>query len=138
MSLPAELKAAYRDAPRQERLHVAGRWRTCPFAAVEPHVPKAGRIMEIGCGHGLFSLYLALQSPERSVTGVDVDADKIPVARRAAERAIRLRCASSSQGCRARRCIVSNTPSPRSTPRSSARRMGVSAGTTPRISATWL
>lgn len=87
MSLPETLRQAYAGAPRKERLHVAGRWRTCPFEAVEPHVPKAGRIMEIGCGHGLFSLYLAQQSPEREVTGVDVDEDKIPFARAAASAA---------------------------------------------------
>jgi len=87
MSLPQVLKDAYSTAPRKEQLHVAGRWRTCPFAAVEPHIPKSGRIMEIGCGHGLFCLYMATESPEREVTGVDVDEDKIPFARQAAEHA---------------------------------------------------
>lgn len=79
--------AAYRDAPRRERLHVAGRWRSCPFEALEAHVPRAGRVLDIGCGHGLFSLHMALASPQRQVTGVDVDRKKIELARQAAKSA---------------------------------------------------
>jgi cyclopropane fatty-acyl-phospholipid synthase-like methyltransferase len=69
------------------RVHTALRWRTCPFAAVAAAVPRAGHVLDAGCGHGLFSLYLAAQAPDRRVTGVDVDADKLTVARRAAARA---------------------------------------------------
>jgi 2-polyprenyl-3-methyl-5-hydroxy-6-metoxy-1,4-benzoquinol methylase len=49
-------------------------------------VPAHGRILEIGCGHGLLSLYLGLTSPTRRVSGVDIDAGKIAHARRAADR----------------------------------------------------
>jgi cyclopropane fatty-acyl-phospholipid synthase-like methyltransferase len=66
------------------RLHLALRWRTCPFRAVAERVPTAGTILDAGCGHGLFSLYLALTAPSRRVTGVDIDDDKLAVARRAA------------------------------------------------------
>ncbi len=48
-------------------------------------VPVAGRILEIGCGHGLFSTFLALQSSRREVVGTDVDGDKIRRAAHAAE-----------------------------------------------------
>ena len=37
-------------------------------------------MLEVGCGHGLISAYLALSSPDRQVTGVDIDARKIAVA----------------------------------------------------------
>jgi 2-polyprenyl-3-methyl-5-hydroxy-6-metoxy-1,4-benzoquinol methylase len=53
---------------------------------VERATPAQGRVLEIGCGHGLLSLYLALSSPGRRVVGVDIDGDKIALARRAAER----------------------------------------------------
>jgi cyclopropane fatty-acyl-phospholipid synthase-like methyltransferase len=69
------------------RVHTALRWRTCPFAAVANAVPRAGRVLDAGCGHGLLSLYLAAQASDRRVTGIDVDADKLTVARRAAARA---------------------------------------------------
>jgi 2-polyprenyl-3-methyl-5-hydroxy-6-metoxy-1,4-benzoquinol methylase len=66
------------------RLHLALRWRTCPFPEVAAWVPSAGAILDAGCGHGLFALYLALTGPARRVTAVDIDDDKLAVARRAA------------------------------------------------------
>jgi cyclopropane fatty-acyl-phospholipid synthase-like methyltransferase len=47
-------------------------------------VPRDGAILDAGCGHGLLSLYLAAQAPERRITGVDIDDEKLAVARRAA------------------------------------------------------
>jgi 2-polyprenyl-3-methyl-5-hydroxy-6-metoxy-1,4-benzoquinol methylase len=37
-------------------------------------------VLEVGCGHGLISAYLALSSSDREVNGVDIDARKIAVA----------------------------------------------------------
>ena len=85
--LAAQTLARYAGESRGTRLHTRIRWRSCPFEAVADEVPEAGRVLEIGCGHGLFSSYLALQSPERLVHGVDLDAAKIKRARIAAERA---------------------------------------------------
>ena len=76
--------ALYREAPLPDRAHVAVRWATCPFPAVAAQLPTAGRILEIGCGHGLLSLYLALTSPARTVVGIDVDEGKLAAAREAA------------------------------------------------------
>jgi 2-polyprenyl-3-methyl-5-hydroxy-6-metoxy-1,4-benzoquinol methylase len=78
---------AYSHEPIGTRVHTALRWRTCPFAAVAAEVPAAGRILDAGCGHGLLSLYLAAQSPDRTIVGVDVDSDKLTIARRAAAHA---------------------------------------------------
>jgi 2-polyprenyl-3-methyl-5-hydroxy-6-metoxy-1,4-benzoquinol methylase len=82
----AGVLAAYADAPWRERLHVLGRWRSCPFEALAGFVPASGRILDMGCGHGLLSLYLAMGSPYRGVTGLDIDAGKIAVAKAAARR----------------------------------------------------
>lgn len=76
--------ALYEDAPRGDRLHVRIRWATCPVAAVDAEVPTRGRVLEVGCGHGLVSSYLALACPDRHVVGVDIDEHKIEVAHRAA------------------------------------------------------
>ena len=76
--------AAYAAAPRGDRLHVWVRWRTCPFVSCDEHVPTSGRILDVGCGHGLFPILLALSEPDRTVTGTDVDAAKLVVAREAA------------------------------------------------------
>jgi 2-polyprenyl-3-methyl-5-hydroxy-6-metoxy-1,4-benzoquinol methylase len=71
---------AYREAPLGDRLHVLVRWLTCPFPPVVEVLPSTGRVLEVGCGHGLFSGYLAQRSPGLQVHGVDIDADKIAVA----------------------------------------------------------
>ncbi|MCB1238533.1 MAG: class I SAM-dependent methyltransferase, partial [Tetrasphaera sp.] len=75
--------ALYADAPRADRVHVRGRWWTAPFTAVEKSLPTTGRVLEVGCGHGLFVAYAALTGPQRTVVGVDIDTDKIAVGTRA-------------------------------------------------------
>ena len=74
----------YKSASLQVRAHVAVRWASCPFPAVAAQLPAVGRVLDVGCGHGLLSLYLALGSPDRVVTGIDVDEDKLGAARAAA------------------------------------------------------
>lgn len=86
-----DVLALYRGEPLLTRLHTAVRWRTCPFQAVSRVVSPVGRILEIGCGHGLFSALLALQSEDRDVVGTDVDGDKIRTASRAGARVTNLR-----------------------------------------------
>ncbi len=73
-------------APRGDRFHVRARWWSCPFPEIQFRVPVVGRILEVGCGHGLLSLYLALSAPGRVVEGVDIDEHKIVLAQAAAAR----------------------------------------------------
>jgi 2-polyprenyl-3-methyl-5-hydroxy-6-metoxy-1,4-benzoquinol methylase len=82
-----DVLSLYADAPLAVRAHVRARWWTCPFRAVLAQLPPGGRLLEVGCGHGLFSLLAAVTSPRRSVVGVDVDERKVPHARAAAARA---------------------------------------------------
>ena len=77
----------YRDAPVRVRAHVRVRWASCPFRAVAAELPEAGSILEVGCGHGLLSLHLALTSAGRKVTGIDVDREKLEAATAASDRA---------------------------------------------------
>jgi 2-polyprenyl-3-methyl-5-hydroxy-6-metoxy-1,4-benzoquinol methylase len=76
----------YRGAARADRLHVRGRWATCPVPEIDAEVPTRGRVLEVGCGHGLVAAYLALSCPDRAVVGVDIDERKLVVARAAAAR----------------------------------------------------
>jgi SAM-dependent methyltransferase len=50
------------------------------------YLPTAGPVLDIGCGFGLFSLYYAATAPGRLVRGLDVNARRIAMARRAAQR----------------------------------------------------
>ncbi len=59
-------------------LHV--RWRVCPFDRVLEHVPEDGRLLDVGCGSGLWLTYLALERPRLRLEGVDPDARKLALA----------------------------------------------------------
>lgn len=83
----AGVLSLYAAEPLATRAHVRVRWATCPFRAVAAEVPPAGRVLDVGCGHGLLALHLALDSPGRQVLGIDVDAGKLAVAEAAAARA---------------------------------------------------
>jgi 2-polyprenyl-6-hydroxyphenyl methylase/3-demethylubiquinone-9 3-methyltransferase len=67
----------YRPLPLPVRLHTRIRAWTCPFAALLERVPAEGRLLEVGCGHGLFANAAALAHPRLQVLGVDPSADKI-------------------------------------------------------------
>ncbi|TFV66974.1 UNVERIFIED_ORG: class I SAM-dependent methyltransferase [Bacillus sp. AZ43] len=89
---------AYRSAPAGDRAHVWVRWLTCPFPPIVDALPAAGRVLEVGCGHGLFSTYLARRRPELRVLGVDIDVDKIGVATASEPLGDRLRFAVAPSG----------------------------------------
>jgi len=50
------------------------------------YLPREGRILDLGCGFGLFSLYFALDAPTRDLTGVDLDSERIEAATQCAAR----------------------------------------------------
>jgi 2-polyprenyl-3-methyl-5-hydroxy-6-metoxy-1,4-benzoquinol methylase len=84
-----DLFALYAGQPWRVRTHVRIRWHTCPFEAIAADVPEAGRILDVGCGHGVFSAYLASQSERRRVLGIDLAEDKVVAATAAARAAAR-------------------------------------------------
>jgi len=54
---------------------------TCPFEKIEKYVPKKGKILDVGCGHGLFAKLIANKSSQREVLGIDLSKEKIRLAR---------------------------------------------------------
>jgi len=47
-------------------------------------LPDSGRILDIGCGFGLFAAYFGQTQPGRCITGIDPDARRIQMAKRVA------------------------------------------------------
>ena len=60
---------------------VLARHLLAPLARVLAAVPPSGRLLDVGCGHGLFANAAALGSADRQVLGVDPSGAKISVAR---------------------------------------------------------
>ena len=66
------------------RLFLTLRWRLTPYDEMARELPKWGRILDLGCGHGLLAMELALSERAREVIGVDHDPARIAVATQAA------------------------------------------------------
>lgn len=75
---------SYRDLPLSTRLFLKLRWRFTPYEEIAAYAPTRGLIYDLGCGHGLLSLTLALQSPARIVRAIDHDERRIRLARKTA------------------------------------------------------
>ncbi len=67
----------YRAAPLATRAFLRTRVLLSDLDFVERHVPDAGDILDLGCGHGLFANMMALDSRHRHVTGIDLSCEKI-------------------------------------------------------------
>lgn len=58
------------------------RFWDAPYLEVEKLIPKRGKIVELGCGEGIFSNFLALASPERKIIGVEINKNRLKIANR--------------------------------------------------------
>ena len=65
------------------RVFLAVRWWLTPYARMATELPRAGAVLDLGSGHGLFSQLLARGAPGRRVLGVDHDGPRVELARRA-------------------------------------------------------
>ncbi len=84
-SMARRVLAAFRGSLGAQA-HVLSRMVTCPVTPVVQRLPASGEILDVGSGHGLFSLVAALQAPGRTLLGVDIDEEKVALATIAAER----------------------------------------------------
>ena len=77
-----KVERLYRYQGPLVEMGVYSRLRRDPgLAELHGLVPRHGLILDLGCGYGPISHWLAQSSPERKMLGVDRDADKIRVAR---------------------------------------------------------
>jgi len=84
-NISSELFDFYSHQGLRAALYARLRWRMCPFEEIERHVPKEGRIVDIGCGYGLLTNFLTLESSKRDVTGIDLSAGRISIAQKTSD-----------------------------------------------------
>ena len=71
----ALLHRTFSRFPAGSRVHILGRYLTCPFLRVLRHVPEKARVLDIGAGHGTFAR-LAVEERAREVVAVEPDLRK--------------------------------------------------------------
>jgi SAM-dependent methyltransferase len=82
--LGRQVLSRYHSASLATRLFLSARWRWTPYEQIADRVPRAGTILDLGSGHGLLSLALALSEPARRIRGIDHDPGRVALARQAA------------------------------------------------------
>lgn len=58
------------------------RFWDAPFLETARLVPQKGRILDLGCGEGLFTNFLALSSSSRQIVGIELNMGRLKNARR--------------------------------------------------------
>ena len=58
------------------------RWWHANLEKVAEFVPPSGTILDLGCGYGILSNYLALASAERNIIGIELSTRKIKYAKK--------------------------------------------------------
>lgn len=75
-----ELIRLYKNVPMRYKIYIVIRYALCPFVEIERYVPREGKIIDLGCGHGVFVNILAMRTSRRYVIGMDIDRNRIGVA----------------------------------------------------------
>jgi len=86
--LAARVAARYPGISRTERGFIGGKLKRDPAVAALLALGQArhlGEVLDLGCGRGQLAIALLLAGVAARVTGVDIDAAKVALARRAAE-----------------------------------------------------
>jgi SAM-dependent methyltransferase len=80
------IASLYSGAPISTRSYISLRWWLTPYRAIAAVLPRAGRVLDLGSGHGLLSLALSMGSDRREVIGIDHDHARVRLAERAVAR----------------------------------------------------
>lgn len=88
--------AAFRGAGTSTRAFVAARVAVAPLGALDVELRALrGRVLSVGCGFAVIERYLVEVNPHVTVEAVDVDAERVAVARAAARPVGRLEVAEA-------------------------------------------
>ena len=80
-----KILSRYKEAPWLSRFFLRIRWHLTPYNRMVSYLPWKGIILDLGCGHGLLSLAAAMESPSRTVLGVDHDLARVKLGKVAIE-----------------------------------------------------
>jgi SAM-dependent methyltransferase len=73
----------YSGASLSTRSFIWLRWKLTPYRDIAVVLPRRGRVLDLGSGHGLLSLALAMGSEGRDIIGIDHDEARVRLAERA-------------------------------------------------------
>lgn len=76
------IRINYGDISVLDRIHVFIRAWIVPWDPIFKHVPQKGKLLDYGCGHGLFLAYCLLKRPHLELIGFDPDQHKSAILKR--------------------------------------------------------
>jgi len=62
------------------KLYIYLKYLLTPFKVIDRSLPSRGNILDVGCGSGMYSIYLYLRSENRSIKGIDGNKNRIEYA----------------------------------------------------------
>lgn len=81
----------YKDQSLFCRIYLHFRLIFLPIDKLESHVPLNGTILDLGCGYGFLSNYIAMKCPNRKIFGIDLASERIAVARTVSKNLLNVR-----------------------------------------------
>lgn len=76
----AAITSLFADASLSTRCFIWLRWKLTPYRRIAAHLPRRGRVLDLGSGHGLLSLALSMDSDQREIIGIDHDQARVQLA----------------------------------------------------------
>jgi len=77
-----DIFALYSKSSLTTKLYLRIKLKICPLVQLETLFPREGKIVDLGCGNGLFPNILGIGSYRRNIVGADLDEKKIVLAER--------------------------------------------------------
>lgn len=75
-----QIKNNYRSLSSVEKFITWVRFKTTPINKLIELVPFCGKLLDLGCGFGVFSYFFAFKYPDLTVVGLDLSQDRIRLA----------------------------------------------------------